>query len=120
MVDWLSGGEPLLPPPVTALRLPHRSSSCSSRSSRDSSFSSSPPGRYPTRRRISTEEFALHLAVLTDHERGPPTSHAKHQAQGAKVAIFDPELILPDVLEHLSDQATLLCMAILAQKHIGN
>jgi hypothetical protein len=43
----------------------------------------------------TTEEFALHLAVLTDHERGAPTSHAKHEAQGAKVAIFDPELILP-------------------------
>ena len=68
----------------------------------------------------TTEEFALHLAVLTDDERGAPTGYAKHEAQGAKVAIFDPELLLLDVLEHLSDQATLLGMAILTEKHIGN
>ena len=39
---------------------------------------------------------------------------------GAKVAIFDPELILPDVLQHLREQAPLLGMAILVQKHVGN
>jgi hypothetical protein len=67
-----------------------------------------------------TDTLPLQLAVLTDHEHGTPPGHAKEQAQGAKVAILDPELIGLDVLEHLSDQATLLGMTILAQKYIGN
>jgi hypothetical protein len=58
--------------------------------------------------------------VLTDHEGGAPTSNAKQQTQGAKVAILDPELIFLNVLEHLREQATLLGMAIFAQHHIGN
>jgi hypothetical protein len=58
--------------------------------------------------------------VLPDHECGPPARDAKHQPQGAKIAILDPELILLNVLEHLREQATLLGMAILIEKHVGN
>ena len=58
--------------------------------------------------------------MLTDHECGTTSSHTKHQTQGAKVTIFDPEIICLDVLEHLSNQATLLGMTILVQKDIGN
>jgi hypothetical protein len=58
--------------------------------------------------------------VLTHHKRGAPACHAKHGTQGAKVAIFDPELILLDVLEHLGEQAALLRMAILAQHAIDD
>ena len=58
--------------------------------------------------------------MLTDHKGGAPAGHAKHQPQGAKVAILDPELIFSDVLEHLCDQATLLRMTVFVQKHLGN
>src|SRR5262245_16181728 len=68
----------------------------------------------------AAEELTLQLAVLTDDERSATPSHTKHQLPGTKVAIFDPEVILTDVLEHLSNQAAFLGMAILAQKHIGN
>jgi hypothetical protein len=68
----------------------------------------------------STEQLALQLTVLTDHEGGPPPSHAEHQTEGAEVAILDPELILLDELEYLGDQAALLRMAILAQHDIGD
>ena len=66
------------------------------------------------------QECALPLAVLTDHERGPPTSHATQQAQGAQVAICAPEVSLPDVWEPLSAPATLLGLASLAQPPIGH
>src|SRR5262249_14859981 len=68
----------------------------------------------------TTEALALYLAVLTDRKRGAPAGHAKHQPPRAKVAILDPEMILLDVVEQLSDQAPFLRMAIFAQKHIGN
>jgi hypothetical protein len=68
----------------------------------------------------TTEEFALPLAVLTDHERGTPPGHATPQTAGAKVALFAPEVLLLNVVEHLRDPATLWGMAILAQQHIGN
>jgi predicted ATPase len=55
--------------------------------------------------RGTTEEFALALAVLPDDERGAPARDAKHQPQGAKVAILNPELIRLNVLEHLREQA---------------
>jgi hypothetical protein len=70
--------------------------------------------------RETTAKLPLQLAVLTDHECGTTSSHTEHQPQGAKVPIFDPEIICLDVLEHLSNQAALLGMTILVQKDIGN
>ena len=32
----------------------------------------------------------------TDHERGAPAGHAKHQRPSTKVALFDPEVVLTD------------------------
>ena len=74
----------------------------------------------PSGSALSRNAFAPDLAVLTDHERGTPPGHAKHQTQGTKIAIFDPEVIRLDVLEHLSDQAALLGMPIFGEKDISN
>ena len=62
----------------------------------------------------------MKLSVLTHHEHRLPSSHTEYQAQGAKVAIFDPQLIRLDKLENLRDQAALLGMAILTQNDIGD
>jgi hypothetical protein len=70
--------------------------------------------------REPTDKLPLHLAVLTNDEGGAPSGHPEHQPQGAKVAIFNPEVIRLDVLEHLRDQAALLGMAIFVEKDIGN
>jgi hypothetical protein len=58
--------------------------------------------------------------MLTHHECGPPAGYTQPESQGAKVALFNPEVIGLNVLEHLSNQAALLGMAILLQKDIGN
>jgi hypothetical protein len=68
--------------------------------------------------RGTPKEFALSLTVLTDDEHRTPAGHAKHQPEGAKVAILEPKLLLADVVEHLRHQATLLRMPICAQKDI--
>jgi hypothetical protein len=67
-----------------------------------------------------SQKLARQLTVLADDERRAPPRHPKHQPQGAKVAIFDPEIIRSDVLKHLRNQAALLGMAILIQYDIGN
>ena len=53
--------------------------------------------------RETTDQLPLHLAMLTHDESSSPTGHTEHQPQGAKVAIFNPEVIRLDVLEHFSD-----------------
>jgi hypothetical protein len=58
--------------------------------------------------------------VLTGNEHCAPPRHAKHQPQGEKVAILDPEVVLTDALEYLRNQAALLSMAVLTQHHLGN
>jgi hypothetical protein len=58
--------------------------------------------------------------MLTDDEHRATLRHAAHQRSRTKVAIFNPEVIRLDMLEHLCDQAALLGMAILVQKDIGN
>ena len=65
-------------------------------------------------------EFPLHLSVLPYHERRPPPGYPAHQASGAAVAIFDPQLICLNALEDLRDPAAFLGMALLMQHHIGN
>ena len=70
--------------------------------------------------RAPTDKLPLHLAALTHHEGGASAGHTEHQPQGAKVAIFDPEVIRLDVVEHLGNQAAFLGMAILVQQAIGD
>lgn len=50
----------------------------------------------------------------------PPSADAKHQAQSEHIAILDPQVLHPDVVEHLSGQVALLGRAILAQQLSGN
>lgn len=70
--------------------------------------------------RETTDQLPLYLTVLTYHEGSASAGQPEHQSQGAKVAIFDPEVIYLNVLEHLSNQAPLLGMTILVEKDISN
>ena len=58
--------------------------------------------------------------MLAYHERCPSPVHAKEEAQGAKVTIFDPQLIGLNQVKHLRNHTALLGMAILVEDDIGN
>jgi hypothetical protein len=68
----------------------------------------------------AAEKLSLQLAMLTDDEHGATLRYTEHQRPRTKVAIFDPALILLNVLEHLRKHAAFLGMTILAQQHVGN
>ena len=68
----------------------------------------------------SPQPFPWKLPVLAHHERRPSSLHAKEEAERAKVAILDPQLIGLHQIENLRNHTTLLGMTIFIEQDIGN
>ena len=67
-----------------------------------------------------TEQLPLQLTMLPHQECGTAPRHAEHQAAGAEIPIFNPEVPGVHGVQHLVDQAAFLGMAILTQKNVGD
>ena len=74
----------------------------------------------PTCPLLAREFPVQRRGVLTNHEESLAACDPEQETGRAEVAVVDPDVLGTDDLQDLAQQRPLLCMAVLAEDHVGD